>query len=275
VTDGATYYTSDDIDLSFMLTSFFTGKYSIICQGNNQYHRPQNRDKAIELFQNAQRVFFVSERNRQECFHQLATKFENTSIIQNPINIPENINYKIPKNKDEIHIAIVGRLNISDKGQDTVIKMLDDDFWKKSNYKFHIYGDGIDKEYLEDLINFYNVSKLINIEGSSDLQTIWNKCHILLMPSLIEGTSLTMLEALLIGRVCIISNVGGASEWIKDGQNGFLIDFPTPASIEKKLKDVLEGQDCWIEICKNARASTLEKIDNNPGKTLFERLTVL
>ncbi len=274
VTDGATYYTSDESNLSEILKKYFTNKFNIICQGNSQYHLPKNRNNAIELFTKANKVFFVSDRNKEECFHQLAFHLENSLVIQNPINVEIENTSPFPEVRDYIHIALIGRLEIAEKGQDVIIKMLSNEFWKEANCRFHIFGDGKDELYLSKIINFYGVEELIKIEGKNDISRIWEKCHVLLLPSLIEGTSLSMLEALYFGRICVVSNVGGASEWIEDGLNGFLIDWPTEKIIEQKLKIALKEKNNWHKISSNARESVKSKIDVNPGKSLFNHLHV-
>jgi glycosyltransferase involved in cell wall biosynthesis len=273
ITDGATYYTSDDNNLSKILIKYFPQKYNIICQGNSQYHIPKNRINAIELFTKAGKVFFVSDRNKEECFHQLAFNLENSLVIQNPINIEIKNIAPLPVINDFIHIALIGRLEIAEKGQDVIIKMLSKEFWKKSNCRFHIFGTGKDESYLKKLIQYYGVEELVKIEGVKDITKIWKECQVLLLPSLIEGTSLSMLEALCLGRICIVSNVGGASEWIEDGLNGFLVAWPTEELIEQKLKIALNEENNWNQISKNARESVMSKIDVNPGKSLFNYLT--
>lgn len=272
VTDGATYYTANDEQFYFILTKYFKKNYSIICQGNHQYHIPNNRELAMNLFNNAKDVFFVSDNNREECFHQLASRLDNTYVIQNPLNISQNEFIPYPSIDNKIHIAIVGRLNIEDKGQDLVIKMLCSEYWRSSNCQFHLYGKGHDENYLSKLINYYKVTDLIKLEGEKDIKSIWSKCHILLLPSLIEGTSLAMLEALFLGRICVVSKVGGSNEWIKDGINGYLIESSTLSLIEEKLKFVLNDIENWESIRFNARNMFLNKADLNPGFTLYNHL---
>lgn len=273
VTDGVTYYTADDEDLSGLLLNYFRDKYIIISQANTEYHLPSSRKRAIELFENAQNVFFVSEHNRQLAFHQLACRLTKTAIIQNPVLLDSFESIAFPPFDGIIHCAVIGRFNISDKGQDILVAMLNTLQWKKMKIKLHLFGKGVDKEYLQRLISFYDVNDKIVIEGfNEDRESIWRKCHCLLMCSHKEGTSLAMLEAMVAGRVCIVSNVGGAAEWIRDGYNGFLVDAPTKDLFSNKFETALERLAEWEFIGKNAHTTALEKMDYNPGKTLLERI---
>jgi L-malate glycosyltransferase len=273
ITDGSTYYTANDERLSKILLKYFPGKYIIICQSNTDYHLPTSRPHAIKLFENALRVMFVSDNNRKLAYHQLAYKLKKAELIQNPILLENFESIPFPAMNEIIHCALVGRFCISDKGQDILIAILNDPSIKNLNIEFHLYGNGDDKDYLERLIDFYNVAHKVNIEGyKENKREIWEKCHCLLMCSHTEGTPLTLLEAMIAGRVCIVTDIGGNAEWITDGYNGFLVDAPTRKLFQIKLKEALLRQNDWEMIGKAAHDSALRKIDYNPGKTLIEKI---
>jgi glycosyltransferase involved in cell wall biosynthesis len=271
ITDGATYYTADDNDLSFMLLNYFKNKFIIICQGNSQSMFPSNRSKTIELFENSLKVLFVSEHNRQLAFHQLAYNLTKTSTIQNPVLLKDFNRIPFPKIDNCIHCAVIGRYSISEKGQDILISMMALEYWKNINIKLHLYGSGQDEDYLRKLINFYGVSEKVTIEGFfNDKNEIWHKCHCLLMCSHGEGTSLAMLEALVAGRVCVITKVGGSEEWIDDGITGFLVDAPTQQLFSDKLKELILRKNDLAQIASAAHEFALQRLDYSPGKTLLK-----
>lgn len=270
ITDGRTYYTANDIWLKKILTTYFAEKYTIIAQSNNHYHFPNNRENTISLFRKAKNMVFVSHRNKEECFHQLGYNLNNTVIIQNPINIKKIEPLPIPAfPNNEIHMAVIGRLSVVDKGQDMLVKIMSNTFWKNSNVYLHFYGKGSDENYLNKLIGYYGVEKKVFIEGYQDIKSIYKKCHCLLMPSLQEGTSLAMLEAMALGRVCIMSDVGGAKEWIENNINGFIIDAPTEILIDKTMKKALENLNNWEEIGKKAHQRIISNFEKFPGKNLY------
>ena len=59
---------------------------------------------------------------------------------------------------------------------------------------------------------------------------IWAEHHALVLPSRFEGMPLVVVEAMLCGRPCIVTDVGGNAELIRDGINGFLAKAPTGAT---------------------------------------------
>jgi len=273
ITDGATYYAADDHWLRQFLMRHFDGKYVVISQGNSPAHQPADRSNARHFFKKAKEVVFVSENNRQLTFHQLAEKLNNTTLVQNPVKVEKfNALPFPPIANGEVHCAMVGRLCIGDKGQDIVISMMAEPFWKNSSLHIHIYGNGNDKEYINELIRYYHVEDKVKVEGFTSIQEIWNKCHCLLMPSHIEGTPLTLLEAMVIGRVCIATDVGGNAEWINDNENGFLVEAPTRALFSDKLKVAMGRLQEWPAIAESAHFSAMKKLDTLPGKSLLKEV---
>ncbi|THU41529.1 glycosyltransferase family 4 protein [Niastella caeni] len=269
ITDGI-YYTADDPWLRSTLKNF-KKKYIIVSQGNGPYFKPQDRAETITLFEDAKYVMFVAEQNRRLTFHQLAYELSNSFVIQNPVklNIFEPI--PLPAVNTTIHCAAVGRFLVSDKGQDMLVAMMAEPYWKNSNIIIHLYGKGEDAAYLTDLIKYYNVAEKVIIEPYTDISSIWQKCHCLLMPSLLEGTPLTLLEALVLGRVCIVTRVGGNDEWVIDGVNGYIVEAPTQSMFSEKLKQAISEKEKWPQIAAEAHRSVMAKLDKNPGITLLDK----
>jgi len=274
VTDGSTYYAADDAWLRSLLMDDFAGKYIIISQGNGPYNFPGDRAAAIRFFEAAKKIIFVAETNRQQAFHQLAHKIDNSAIVQNPVNLAAYDLLPPPESKDDcIHFAMVGRMFVGDKGQDIVIALMAEDFWRNADVRIHIYGKGSDLAYIRELIAFYKVEEKVIIEGHTTIENIWARCHALLMPSIIEGTPLTLLEAMVLGRICIVTKVGGNEEWIRDGENGFLAPAPTQELLSQKMKEAYLQRDKWPAMAATAHAEAIAKLDMHPGNTLLQHIT--
>jgi glycosyltransferase involved in cell wall biosynthesis len=61
------------------------------------------------------------------------------------------------------------------------------------------------------------------------------------IPSVHEGMSNVMLEALALGKICVASAVGGARDVIRDGENGLLFE---PRSAESLAAALVRAADC-------------------------------
>lgn len=73
--------------------------------------------------------------------------------------------------------------------------------------------------------------------------------------------SWSMLEAMACGCVVIGSRTAPVEEVIEDGENGFLVDFFSPAAIADKTVEVLENQKGVEAIRAAARQTVFERYD--------------
>lgn len=91
--------------------------------------------------------------------------------------------------------------------------------------ELHIIGDGPLKSEVEKLIEAYNAFDKIKLYGFvSDPIPIVKNCDVFVLPSWSEGISRAAMEALFIGKRCIMQNVDGNAELILTGTQGILIE---------------------------------------------------
>jgi glycosyltransferase involved in cell wall biosynthesis len=80
------------------------------------------------------------------------------------------------------------------------------------------------------------------------------------LPSLYEGLSTALLEAMALGVPTVATNVGGNRELIKNGETGLLVD-PNPRDIIKAVERLLEDRYYAKSLADNARKKVLEEYD--------------
>jgi glycosyltransferase involved in cell wall biosynthesis len=69
----------------------------------------------------------------------------------------------------------------------------------------------------------WSLSDTVRFVGfTDDIRSVWKTHQALLLPSFHEGMPIVIHEAMLLNRVCVVTEVGGASEVIADGASGFL-----------------------------------------------------
>ena len=73
-----------------------------------------------------------------------------------------------------------------------------------------------------------------------------------------EGTSLSLLEAMSVGNVVISTCVGGMTNIVLDGFNGFFVKPNAPKQIIEKIEAILDNRPLMWEISRNA-TMTIEK----------------
>lgn len=84
---------------------------------------------------------------------------------------------------------------------------------------FYWIGDG----HLRDKLTASNIVITGWVERERALQ-ILQQADIFVLPSLWEGLPMSLLEAMYLGRVCIVSNIIGNKDVITEGVNGYLAE---------------------------------------------------
>jgi glycosyltransferase involved in cell wall biosynthesis len=86
------------------------------------------------------------------------------------------------------------------------------------------------------LIRCFGLSDRVRFAGFASVEEIWASNHLLVLPSRIEGLPLAIVEAMLLGRPVVATNVGGNSEVVEDGVTGFLAGAPTVSDVAELLE---------------------------------------
>lgn len=248
--------------------------YSVILQLNHEnYPIPTNiRHTIRDFFANAETLFFVSERNKRTFERNLVAHFTNALIINNPVKIAKR-GYSKFANPEIWQMACVARLECVYKSQDILLEILSRVYWHDAAFHLNLYGTGPDELYLNELISFYGLEERVTIHGQvSDIDMVWKKNHILIMPSFAEGTPLALIEAMFSGRTAVVTDVGGNSFLIEDNKNGFLAESYQSESFEKALKRAWENREKWDEFGKNAYDRITSVYTHEPHKNLYKHL---
>ena len=98
--------------------------------------------------------------------------------------------------------------------------------------RLDILGEGPFKPVLKELISKYNLSEVITLHGHQCNPYPWlARADVMVLPSLSEGISRAGLEALYLGIPCVMRDIDGNTEIIRDGINGKLfreeVDLPS------------------------------------------------
>lgn len=154
-------------------------------------------------------------------------KLDTGATIPDPINI---------------NIITVGRLQAVKNFQiliEAIAKLIQAGY---QNVKLRIVGNGVEKDNLQRLAESLNIAQAVEFLGDrQDVADLLCNSDIFVLPSLIEGISNTILEAMSCGLPIIASHVGGNPEIVIDNQTGLLFQTKNVSelttAIEKYIKD--------------------------------------
>jgi len=197
--------------------------YVIVSQKAVDFYWPDKEDRPfmVEAYRKARKSFFVSKHNQRLTEEQLGIRLPNSKVIFNPIKTSRRI-VPYPSTHDGFRLACIARLFLLDKGQDILIRILSKDKWKRRPLRITFVGAGDDREPLLEMAKLLEVTSIDFAGQVSNIETIWNDHHALILPSRSEGLPMAMVEAMSNGRTVIATNAGGTSELVEDGITGFL-----------------------------------------------------
>ena len=120
--------------------------------------------------------------------------------------------------------------------------------------KTYLTGDGPLRSDLERLARDLKVVDMVVFEGSVEnarMPAVYSSADLVVIPSLVEATSIAALEAMACERIVAASRVGGLPEIIDD-RVGILFDSGSPQAIAEAIKKVAVGSD-MSEMGREAR----------------------
>lgn len=182
------------------------------------------RGYAMSVIEKATKRLFVSERNREGTERQLAATVSDYQVAGNPVSIhsPGIRPYPV---SDKLLLACVGSLTCNSKGQDILLEALSSIVWRTRDFHLKLYGKGPDEAYLRHLIAFYNLQGKVTLEGHvQNVNQIWETNQALVLPSVFEGVPMVVVEAMLLGRPVLATDVGGVERYVLDGETGFMVE---------------------------------------------------
>jgi glycosyltransferase involved in cell wall biosynthesis len=103
-----------------------------------------------------------------------------------------------------------------------------------------------------------------------DLPRWYHMSDIYISPSHVDGSSVTLMEALASGLPCLVSDIPGNKEWIQDGVNGWLFRDGDADDLAEKILYAIKNRKSFKKIGESARKTAEEKADwkKNFGKLL-------
>jgi glycosyltransferase involved in cell wall biosynthesis len=214
---------------------------------------------------------FVAARNIDEAAATLGAPVPRARVVRNPVNLRDTSPLPWPAVLTPA-FACVARLHVDAKGQDLLLEALSTRPWRHEPWSLSLFGAGQDEARLREQVKTLGLADRVHFRGTtSDLRAVWAGHHLLVLPSRAEGTPLAMVEAMLLGRPCLVTNVGGCADWIREGHNGFLAT-PTLPGIADSLDHAWAARDRWAALGRAARADAERLHDPDPGRTLLRLL---
>jgi glycosyltransferase involved in cell wall biosynthesis len=113
--------------------------------------------------------------------------------------------------------------------------------------------------------------------GQGDLPRWYHMADIYISPSHVDGSSVSLMEALACGLPCLVSDIPGNREWIVEGENGWLFRDGDADDLAEKILHAIKNRRSFKKMAESARKTAEQKADwkKNFGKLLEAYDTVM
>jgi glycosyltransferase involved in cell wall biosynthesis len=248
--------------------------YALIAQKASElYWPPDAHQQMIAAVYGAARAsFFVSEHTLRLTCEQLGASVPRASVVRNPFLVPFEPRDDWPDDRHGLHLACVGRLHPREKGQDLLLRVLARPRWRERPLSVTFYGEGLQRESLERMARMLALTSVTFAGFVRDTAAIWTTHHGLILPSRCEGLPLVLVEAMLSGRLPIVTAVGGNSEVVDDGVTGYLAAAATEDALDNAMERAWNERHRWRGIGAAAAVRIRELVPREPERIFAERL---
>ncbi|OBX17600.1 hypothetical protein A9995_15495 [Erythrobacter sp. QSSC1-22B] len=160
----------------------------------------------------------------------------------------------------EVRFVCVGRLS-AEKGYFGLLDAFGSLLSQGISAELGIVGDGPLRDEIEARLAQFEWADRVRLYGALPEQKTLQKIaesDILVLPSLMEGLPVVLMEAMALRKPVIASHVAGIPELVDDGNNGLLFTPGDWDHLEQKMLHLATNRQARLHLGENARA-TIEK----------------
>jgi glycosyltransferase involved in cell wall biosynthesis len=200
-------------------------------------------------------VVFVSKWMKETAELHSLKRYANAKIIPNPVDTDSFKFAPIEKRDRKRGISLRGFSNTK-YGLDIAIKA----FSKQDQVKLDIVGKGI---YRDKFISMSkrldaNVEIIEKVIPHSKIAEYYRPYGFFVAPSRIEAQGVAMCEAMACGLPVISTNVGGIPEFIRDGEDGYLVPKNDSEQLMQAVNKLMAlSNEEYDKMSNNARENVL------------------
>ena len=168
-------------------------------------------------------------------------------VIENPMGVDRNLIFECEKKsfdssslKEKKNFVVLSNRRLEPvyevvtllKAVPMVIKQA------QGKVKFVIVGEGSQKNRLEKFAGDLKVEAYVEFKGElsrKELMDCYKDSDIYISTSLSDSTSVSLLEAMALGLIPIVTDIPGNREWIEEEKNGFLFPISDHHTLAKQI----------------------------------------
>jgi len=218
----------------------FIARESSIVSINNQYSKYKNILNYLykKVYNRFDVIISQSKFMKEDLVTNYNIKENKIIIINNPVDLEKIEKMSIEKvetfNKTKFNLLIVGRLN-QVKNHEAILNIM---CKLDSSYHLTILGEGNLRETLLKKVEELNLKSRVSFKNfDKNPYKYMKKANVVVSTSFYEGFPNVLIESISCGTpVIAYKSIGGTSEIIENGINGYLIPFGSVDMFCEKIK---------------------------------------
>ena len=176
-----------------------------------------------------------------------------TDRFGNPISVQD-----VKKRGEEpgpLKLVFLGNI-IPRKGLHTLLQALHrQDFDFRLDIIGSLVADPMYAREMRQMVSDYHLSNKVSFHGHFETQALnerLGQSHVLVVPSSYEGFGIVYLEGMAFGLPAIGTTAGAASEIIRDGQTGYLINPGDSVTLATRLQELSQDRELLTKLSLQA-----------------------
>jgi colanic acid/amylovoran biosynthesis glycosyltransferase len=231
---------------------------------NNGWYKSQ----LPHLFDYASKIIIVSSHMIENL--NLQSWKDKVVVLPCSIDVEEFKPYE-KRNNSKIILLHSGRL-INKKGVPDLIQVFAKIYKTHKNLHLNILGSGPELESCKTIADNHGVTEAISFLGSQPPEIVkkfMNESDIFILNSRtaddgeMEGTPVSLLEAMSIEKAVISTNHAGIPDVIQNNENGMLVPERDNEKLELAIRDLIENEEKRIKLGKQARQTIISRFSNH------------
>ena len=224
----------------------------IVSERNDPKHDGRGiimREYCNFIYNRAKAIVFQTQYEKS-CF---SSKLEGKSfVIENPVMISKVDNIE----ENPLEISTAGRL-VPQKNHALLIEAISLVAQKYPNVRCEIYGEGEQRQVLENIINKLELSHNVHLPGNkTDIYKWIAKSSVFVLSSEYEGLSNALIEAMMLGKACISTDYPGVDEVIENGVNGIIVARGDSEQLAEKIDQLISDSTYRNLLAANAQRTS-------------------
>ncbi len=242
--------------------------YILLCHCEQDRPSARRIRRARSAFAGAAIIGFLGQRLRRKTESHLGIVLASALVFQNPLRLGDSGPLPWPAGA-RLRMAFIGRLERI-KGLDLLIDIFATPAWRARDWALTLCGSGREFENLNRQVAHVKLQERVRFAGFvDDVTDIWRDHHVLVMPSRAEGVPLALHEAMHCARPAVMTDVGGITEWVVQGETGFVADRPVREALASQLERMWESRHQLEQMGRRAHAYLSARQDADPSLTLL------